>query len=273
MESAFGHDFSRVRVHTDPRANTLSSDLNALAFTVGNDIAFGAGEYRPGTLVGDALLAHELAHVAQQGGAASPGGPMQKEVAEYDALEADADRSAVGAVVSIWGGAERGLASNGKDATPRLKSGLRLSRCKNECDKNVPGATTCDQICAEAYKDPKCNDGGGGVICNGATKCPCVFDVPPATKGECPDLDADVLRHETAHLGEVDCDPNRGLHRPQAKDPSKLIGNECTHRTASRAKLDAAIKTAAEPCKTKMTTIRDNQIDPWLKANCGGGGP
>ena len=63
MGEAFGHDFSQVRVHTDASATGLSEQMNARAFTVGSDIAFAVGEYQPGTLIGDALIAHELAHV------------------------------------------------------------------------------------------------------------------------------------------------------------------------------------------------------------------
>ena len=62
----FGHDFSGVRIHSDPRAATLASTLNARAFTLGRDIVFGRGEYSPGTAGGNRLLAHELAHVVQQ---------------------------------------------------------------------------------------------------------------------------------------------------------------------------------------------------------------
>jgi hypothetical protein len=69
MSSAFGYDFSGVRVHTGTKAASVATELNARAFTVGRDIAFGAGEYQPGTPIGDALIAHELAHVVQQGGA------------------------------------------------------------------------------------------------------------------------------------------------------------------------------------------------------------
>jgi len=60
-----GHDFSRVRVHTDVRAAELARRLNAVAYAVGEDLVFGAGRYDPGTPPGRALLTHELAHVAQ----------------------------------------------------------------------------------------------------------------------------------------------------------------------------------------------------------------
>ena len=78
MSSAFGYDFSSVRVHTDAKAGELSSQLNARAFTIGSDVAFAGGEYKPGTLVGDALIAHELAHVVQQGGGTGGRRPRAK---------------------------------------------------------------------------------------------------------------------------------------------------------------------------------------------------
>ncbi len=131
MESALGVDFSGVRIHTNAKAQELNTNLNARAFTIGSDIAFGSGEYQPGTLIGDALIAHELAHVVQQGGGSSSV-PMQKGDAAYNSLEEDADVSAVGTVVSVWGGVKGALAGIGKNAMPRLRSGLRLQRCEEK---------------------------------------------------------------------------------------------------------------------------------------------
>ncbi|WP_273704931.1 DUF4157 domain-containing protein [Candidatus Accumulibacter cognatus] len=68
MESAFGADFSGVRVHTHAEADTLSRALSARAFTTGKDIFFGQGEYNPQSSAGRETLAHELTHVLQQGG-------------------------------------------------------------------------------------------------------------------------------------------------------------------------------------------------------------
>ena len=62
-------DFSRVRVHTDPKAAASARAINATAYTVGNNVVFGAGSYQPATRAGQQLLAHELTHVAQQHGA------------------------------------------------------------------------------------------------------------------------------------------------------------------------------------------------------------
>jgi len=66
MESRFRHDFSGVRIHTSPPAAASAKNLNARAYTVGEDIVFGAGHYQPHTPTGKSLLAHELAHVIQQ---------------------------------------------------------------------------------------------------------------------------------------------------------------------------------------------------------------
>jgi hypothetical protein len=69
LEPRFGHDFSRVRVHSDVGAAQSARALNAKAYTVGNHIVFGAGRFKPETTEGLTLLAHELTHVVQQGGA------------------------------------------------------------------------------------------------------------------------------------------------------------------------------------------------------------
>jgi Domain of unknown function (DUF4157) len=68
MELRMGFDFSRVRVHTDGAAARSAREMQARAYTTGNDVVFAEGEFAPETQVGRALLAHELTHVVQQGG-------------------------------------------------------------------------------------------------------------------------------------------------------------------------------------------------------------
>ncbi len=80
FELRFGHDFSRVRLHTDAHAAESARNVNALAYTVGHNIAFATGQYAPGTGRGNRLLAHELTHVVQQT-AGSGGGTMQRQQA------------------------------------------------------------------------------------------------------------------------------------------------------------------------------------------------
>jgi Domain of unknown function (DUF4157)/Lysine-specific metallo-endopeptidase len=66
LETRLSRDFSRVRVHTDAKSAESAQAVNALAYTVGDQIVFGAGQYAPATPAGQRLLAHELTHVLQQ---------------------------------------------------------------------------------------------------------------------------------------------------------------------------------------------------------------
>src|SRR5690242_13191656 len=77
MGGRFGHNFADVRIYTGPEAAQSAATLGARAFSAGREIAFGAGEYAPDTGAGQRLIAHELAHVVQQGGASGAGAPGQ----------------------------------------------------------------------------------------------------------------------------------------------------------------------------------------------------
>ncbi|MEJ7828882.1 MAG: DUF4157 domain-containing protein, partial [Segetibacter sp.] len=66
MENAFSTDFSHVRIHTDNSAVTMNKEVNAKAFTYGNDIYFDSGQFAPESVEGKRLFAHELTHVIQQ---------------------------------------------------------------------------------------------------------------------------------------------------------------------------------------------------------------
>jgi thiol-disulfide isomerase/thioredoxin len=90
MEPLFGADFSQVRIHTDAKAIQSAGAVDALAYTVGNDVVFGAGQYALGTTMGERLLAHELTHVTQQQGAEESG---RFAVGRTDALEEQQARS------------------------------------------------------------------------------------------------------------------------------------------------------------------------------------
>ncbi len=95
MEPRFGHDFSRVRVHADGRAAESARAVNALAYAFGRHIVFDAGMYSPHNSKGRQLLAHELAHVAQQSRAAHEPVPDSISVgSQTDSLEAAADNTA-----------------------------------------------------------------------------------------------------------------------------------------------------------------------------------
>jgi hypothetical protein len=93
MEPRFGHDFSAVRVHSDPKAAESARAIDALAYTVGRDIVFGEGEPKA-TIIGRSLMAHELTHVVQQQiGGSSPSGALYVRSAD-DFYELEANRTA-----------------------------------------------------------------------------------------------------------------------------------------------------------------------------------
>ncbi len=110
MEQRFGRDFSAVRIHVGPRGARAADALNARAFTYGEHIVFASGEYRPGTESGARLLAHELAHVAQQGAA-----PPHAGVRDTPARSRDESMAQTSAPASIT---RRPAVSNARVARP-----------------------------------------------------------------------------------------------------------------------------------------------------------
>jgi hypothetical protein len=98
-ERRFGYSFERLRVHTDGRAADSAEAIGALAYTVGEHVVFGRGRYDPATTAGQRLLAHELAHAAQQrlGSGAASQAPQARGVARVDdPLEREAEAAAEG---------------------------------------------------------------------------------------------------------------------------------------------------------------------------------
>jgi hypothetical protein len=93
MESKFGHDFSQVKVHTDPKAIASARVLDAAAYTVGKDIVFNDAQYDPSSAAGEKLLAHELTHVVQQSAATSNRGSLRVGQLD-DVFEKEADHAA-----------------------------------------------------------------------------------------------------------------------------------------------------------------------------------
>ena len=97
MEPRLRHDLSRVRIHRDSQAALSAKAVGARAYTVGQNIVFGAGEYRPETSMGRHLLAHELAHTLQQSDSTSlqrapADAPPAAAPAASDPSSAHADR-------------------------------------------------------------------------------------------------------------------------------------------------------------------------------------
>ncbi len=101
LEPRYGHNFGNVRVHTDSRAAESAREVNALAYTVGRDIVFGAGQYVTQTRAGQKLIAHELTHVVQQ---SQSSGALQVSSAiskPTDATEMEAEKIATRVVAGL----------------------------------------------------------------------------------------------------------------------------------------------------------------------------
>jgi hypothetical protein len=130
MESRFGQDFSRVRVHTDANAAESARGINAHAYTVGRDIVFGSGQYKPETLAGRKLLAHELTHVVQQRHVpdARPSGEIELGPAD-DHYEREADALASSAAdAGARDGSPRTHARAATLGRPRVQRKIKMKR-------------------------------------------------------------------------------------------------------------------------------------------------
>jgi Domain of unknown function (DUF4157) len=163
MESRFGHDFSRVRVHSDADATRSAVAVNAIAYTAGEHIIFRDGHYDPSSTQGRRLLAHELAHVVQQR-QVLPTQTAKRAVAAAqakleigavgDRFEREADRIAEH-VLSIPDAALVTYAAQAASAITRNPSaGTVLQR------QNPPGAAACPTVinfsAAEPVHVPSC---------------------------------------------------------------------------------------------------------------------
>jgi hypothetical protein len=191
MESAFGESFGDVRIHDDQRAAGLANQMNARAFTVGSHVGFAASVYAPGSAVGDAILAHELAHVLQQRNAtgASAAAPLSLDGGGHDPLEAAADDSAAAVVTQLHGtpDGDRQLRTVRKGA---VAGKLRIQRCRSNQPQTPRTETTpygTFQVVADSTGGPllantvrqtefanlqqawtRVNDNSGGLIINGS---------------------------------------------------------------------------------------------------------
>jgi hypothetical protein len=143
MEPRFGHDFSGVRVHADAKAATSARAVNALAYTVGRDVVFGAGQHSPATATGQRLLAHELTHVIQQGGKQFEAGMLVRVGSPRDVSEQQADAFAE-------------AATGGGQLQAGVQSELRVTQALQRVDSDTPdiGAGIGLSLC-DAWQDPK----------------------------------------------------------------------------------------------------------------------
>lgn len=116
FERGFGADLSDVRIHTGAAAAASAEALDAEAYTVGRDIVFGPGRYRPDTAEGRALLAHELAHAEQQKTAPAHGG-APSIAPSMPPANGDAERDAERAASAVMAGRTAQVAARNEPAS------------------------------------------------------------------------------------------------------------------------------------------------------------
>jgi hypothetical protein len=159
FESRFGYDFGRVRIHSDAQSARSAESIGALAYTTANHIVFGASR-SPRHLSNYALLAHELAHVVQQGGAAPRG-----TIAGDAAAHATSPVAAGGSTVHRQ--ADGALSDLNMPAFP-CDRGSGVELCNTTSDSgSAPNFTQCLQTGKDVIDDCK----GRQEDCLAKSKC------------------------------------------------------------------------------------------------------
>jgi hypothetical protein len=120
MESRLGNDFRQVRVHKDSQAIASAQMLNAKAYTLGQNVVFGEGQYTPETLPGKRLLAHELAHTLQQTRRSEPCTLQREENQEAPGKAAQPEQEETNAAKVVQQGVEI-VVNNLDDKSPKFK--------------------------------------------------------------------------------------------------------------------------------------------------------
>jgi len=180
MEPRFGHDFSQVRVHNDERAAASARAVNALAYTVGRDVVFGASQYQPTTGEGRKLVAHELTHVVQQGNQTQVPNELRLGSAN-DAYEGQASAVAdsIDHFIGSMDGQVRQQASftqgTGAASSQIQRACLPAAECAapratltqfventNKNPKNISKAERRKKACTKVPRDPACTLDGHG---------------------------------------------------------------------------------------------------------------
>jgi hypothetical protein len=123
MEGRLGHDFSRVRVHTDSQADESARAVAAVAYTAGAHVVFARGAYAPSSTEGRHLLAHELTHVIQQEDSSRRGGALD---VEPPATPHEHEAERVARAIAV-----------GRPATPSTRSARAIQRAPDPYIKKV----------------------------------------------------------------------------------------------------------------------------------------
>lgn len=245
MEQRFDHDFSQVRIHTGPAAEQSAGEVNARAYTVGQNIVFGARQFSQGTIEGRHLIAHELTHVVQQ---ASPAREMlhrspddekgkadEKPVAKFVGCTEDQQSMIQGAIGQAENLASRAVQAFERDIPLSFESramsahfGSLGSGQKSTIVERYKHIQTNlrNKTYSCAKKGKKVKEGKTMVDLCGQASCPgSAITLFPGfgTKG-CP-VDTLIL-HEAAHNAGACDDIDRGKKYPPANSQNNAYSYE-----------------------------------------------
>jgi hypothetical protein len=229
LEPRFGLDFGAVRVHTGPDAVAAAGDLSARAFTVGPNIFFGRGEYAPETAGGRRLLAHELAHVFQQGQRSAPPmvqrAPQERGRDEARGIEARLD-------------AGQPLAAEVAD---RLGPTVGIDLGKVRVHTGAPAASLARQLDAQAF-----TVGRHIAFRDGAYR-------PGTSEGDA------LLAHELTHVAQQAAgDGPRVQRKPDASGARK-------RRQVLEEAIDAAREAEAERAERRAIEARRQEEEQFRR--------
>jgi hypothetical protein len=279
FEASLGADLSSVRIHTGGASSTAARAVGARAYTLGQDIHFGAGQYDPATASGQHLLAHEVAHTVQQRGG-SPGRQHKLEVSSPgDAFEHEADRAAdamvrgePARVAGAAGGVARikdlsEAADRGESAMDEAVHDPQVAATNV---KNVDDKATASQLLAQIRSHD-------GEIKEGIAQKQIEPGVQSANNA-CEDLLADYLESAEAHTEQIST--FTGLFGMFMKDFGRLDEMSKQFDAAELAKLKdpaAAAKRGDDQAKeifggddAKKETERIEKLDPAIKTRIEG---
>ncbi|HST20349.1 MAG TPA: DUF4157 domain-containing protein [Blastocatellia bacterium] len=255
FEGKFGHDFSQVRVHKNAQAADSARNINARAYTTGQDVVFGAGEYSPETTEGKRLLAHELTHVVQQSAATPFVGRALKPAPEITSSsspaiqregESDAGASGAESDKSV-NKAKYGISLSGNDAI--LFSGIEF-----------PPDKTALQGVVEEVMATRGTEAANKIFDNLISKASIVSAERTDRSGV--DEDTDLLNKLVERLNTITA--NLSEVRTEVNNARKDFIRD--FETQAKANVGETLNTSEDTAKREAVNygITEEQISKWL---------
>jgi outer membrane protein OmpA-like peptidoglycan-associated protein len=217
MNPRFAHDLSRVRVHAGPDAADAARAINASAFTVGHDVFFASGQFRPSDRDGRRLLAHELAHTAQQPRTATPDAASRLPISRPDD---PAEREAEEIANRIGSNSDNGLSTRAPGRAA-VKSRVPLGIQRQSAEGSTPhfdlaeGASPLTAAAIGSVTLDGFEDGSSDISAADRSKLDATFTTIQTLLKKYPGSVVRVIRHASAAGAEAKS-PSSGQARAGA---------------------------------------------------------